>query len=173
MNTRRRCREGNITVAAERLNVSRHARENSSFPQVGQYPAGTKRGRGRTQLDPLTSPLSRLQLYPVDGIANGGETGSTGVKKLTLHAEVPTPRKTVGPKHKRRRLRVRCSRLSGYRSPGHLPRGRTERRLSGMVLGGSPALPEMRFSRLASEKPCPQGVQEGEKTKTRAKHVET
>jgi len=90
-----------------------------------------------------------------------------------LHAEIPTGSLNGWAKHKRRRLRVRCSRLSGYRSPGHFSRDRMERRLSEMVLGGLPALPGARSSGLAQQKPCPTGVQEGETNKTRAKHVET
>lgn len=39
-----------------------------------------------------------MECVVINHIKNGGETGSTGVKKLKSHAEVLAPRKTVGNK---------------------------------------------------------------------------
>jgi hypothetical protein len=46
---------------------------------------------------------------------------ATGDRKFKWHVEVLAARKTDRDKHKRRRLRVRCSRLDGCRSSGLFP----------------------------------------------------
>lgn len=103
-------------------------------------------------------------------LSDGGETGSTEVKKLELHAEVLAARKTDRDKHKRRRLRVRRSRLSGCRSSGYLLRSRPERRLSKIAFGEMPAEPKAKSSRLVRPASCPW---ESDRTrmKMRDKHV--
>ncbi len=59
--------------------------------------AGGKAEPGSPALD-FESLRGTMQLVEHRALPNGGETGSTEVKKFKLHAEVPTPRKTVGAK---------------------------------------------------------------------------
>ena len=63
----------------------------------------------------------------------GGETASTGIRKLWLHVELLSARKTTGPKYNRRRLWIRSSRLrlASFRTTPANPERTTTCRIAG------------------------------------------